>query len=87
MTSLPNAPNDANKSSDADGTKVDKIEVSLHLDAELMQQVSRLTSDPSRVIEVALRQWLRTGNRRTEGDLSRPLGLNPPVPPKGEWND
>lgn len=64
-----------------------KVEISVHLDAELIDQVSRLTNDPSKVIEVALRQWLRAGSRRENDDLSRPLHVNPPVPPKGEWND
>ncbi|MEM9162502.1 MAG: type II toxin-antitoxin system CcdA family antitoxin [Cyanobacteria bacterium P01_F01_bin.4] len=84
MTSLPDASNDADK---INAQAPDKVEVSVRLDTDLMAQVSRLTTDPSRVIEVALRQWLRTGSRRTEDDLSRPLNLNPPVPPKGEWND
>ncbi|MBE9076897.1 hypothetical protein IQ241_06245 [Romeria aff. gracilis LEGE 07310] len=64
----------------------DKVEISVRLDPELMDQVGRLTSDPSKVIEIALRQWLQTGTRR-EDDLSRPFHPNPPVPPKGEWND
>ncbi|NEP16383.1 MAG: hypothetical protein F6J97_05695 [Leptolyngbya sp. SIO4C1] len=64
----------------------DKVELSVRLDAELMDQVSRLTNDPSKVIEVALKQWLRSG-RRAEDTRSRPLNMNPPVPPKGEWND
>lgn len=66
-------------------TSPDKVEISVLLDSELIDQVGRLTNDPSKVIEVALRQWLRAGSRR-EGD-ERPLYVNPPVPPKGEWND
>lgn len=63
----------------------DKVELSVQLDRELLDQVNHLTSDPSKVIEVALRQWLRGGRR--EDDLARPLPYNPVVPPKGEWND
>ncbi|NJL46381.1 MAG: hypothetical protein HC929_01245 [Leptolyngbyaceae cyanobacterium SM2_5_2] len=67
-------------------TAVDKVELSVQIDRELLAQVSHLTSDPSKVIEVALRQWLR-GDRRPEDDLVRHLPRNPAVPPKGEWND
>ncbi|HHP7244469.1 MAG TPA: hypothetical protein ACFE0H_07265 [Elainellaceae cyanobacterium] len=64
----------------------DKIEISVRLDAELLDQISHLTQDPSKVIEVAVRQWLRGGVRRDD-DLTRTLEQNPPVPPRGEWND
>jgi hypothetical protein len=64
----------------------DKVELSIHLDAELLDQINHLTNDPSKVIEVAIRQWLRSETRR-EDDLSRNLQRNPPVPPRGEWND
>jgi len=64
----------------------DKVELSVQIDRELLAQVNHLTSDPSKVIEVALRQWLR-GDRRPEDDLVRHLPRNPTVPPKGEWND
>ncbi|MBW4651455.1 MAG: hypothetical protein KME20_00090 [Kaiparowitsia implicata GSE-PSE-MK54-09C] len=63
-----------------------KVEVSIQLDAELLNQISHLTSDPSKVIEVAVRQWLRGANRRDD-DLTQTLPRNPPVPPRGEWND
>jgi hypothetical protein len=63
----------------------DKVTVSIEIDSELMEQVSHLTNNPSKVIEVALRQWL--GGGRQDDDLSRPIRRNPPVPPKGEWND
>jgi Post-segregation antitoxin CcdA len=66
-------------------TPPSKIEISVQLDSDLIDQVSRLTNDPSKVIEVALRQWLRSG-RRQDTDMV-PLAMNPPVPPKGEWND
>lgn len=64
----------------------EKVELSIQLDKELLDQVGHLTQDPSKVIEVALRQWLR-GDRRYEDDLVRSLPRNPTVPPKGEWND
>ncbi|NMF85323.1 MAG: hypothetical protein EA342_19005 [Leptolyngbya sp. LCM1.Bin17] len=64
----------------------EKVELSIQLDKELLDQVGHLTQDPSKVIEVALRQWLR-GDRRYEDDLVRTLPRNPTVPPKGEWND
>jgi hypothetical protein len=64
----------------------EKVELSIHMDAELFDQISHLTSDPSKVIEVAVRQWLRGGARRDD-DLTRTLQRNPPVPPRGEWND
>ncbi|MGJ3250503.1 MAG: hypothetical protein ACFE0J_05140 [Elainellaceae cyanobacterium] len=64
----------------------DKIEISVRLDAELLDQIGHLTQDPSKVIEVAVRQWLRGGVRRDD-DLTRTLDQNPPVPPRGEWND
>ena len=67
-------------------TSSEKVEVSIHLDADLLDQISHLTNDPSKVIEVAIRQWLRSETHRDE-DLTRYLQRNPPVPPRGEWND
>ncbi|MBD2020267.1 type II toxin-antitoxin system CcdA family antitoxin [Leptolyngbya sp. FACHB-36] len=64
----------------------DKVEISVHLDAELLEQIKHLTNDPSRVIEVAIRQWLRNESSRDD-ELTRNLQRNPPVPPRGEWND
>ncbi len=64
----------------------DKVELSVRLDADLLDQINHLTKDPSKVIEVAVRQWLSGANRRDD-DLTRTLRRNPPVPPKGEWND
>ncbi|MCG8367504.1 MAG: hypothetical protein MJA27_29740 [Pseudanabaenales cyanobacterium] len=66
--------------------KSDKVEIVVRLDPELLDQIQHLTSDPSKVIEVAVRQWLRGGASR-DNDLTRPLAQNPPVPPRGEWND
>lgn len=67
-------------------TPSDKVELSVRLDADLLDQIKHLTKDPSKVIEVAVRQWLSGANRRDD-DLTRTLRRNPPVPPKGEWND
>lgn len=67
-------------------TASSQVEVSIHIDAELLDQITHLTNDPSKVIEVAVRQWLRGGMRRDD-DLTRTLQRNPPVPPRGEWND
>jgi Post-segregation antitoxin CcdA len=62
------------------------IKVSVQIDSELLEQIKHLTNDPSKVIETALRQWLR-GERHREDELSRTLLRNPPVPARGEWND
>jgi len=64
----------------------DKVEISIHLDSELLDQIKHLTNDPSKVIETAIRQWLR-GERERDDELTRNLVRNPPVPPRGEWND
>ncbi len=64
----------------------DKEEISLHLDSELLDQIKHLTNDPSKVIETAIRQWLR-GERERDDELTRTLERNPPVPLRGEWND
>lgn len=64
----------------------DKVEISIHLDSEVLEQIKHLTNDPSRVIETAIKQWLR-GERDQDDDLTRTFKRNPPVPPKGEWND
>jgi hypothetical protein len=64
----------------------DKVEICISLDSDLLEQVQHLTADPSKVIETAIRQWLR-GDRDRDDDLTRSLQRNPPVPPRGEWND
>lgn len=64
----------------------DKVELSVRLDPDLLEQIKHLTNDPSKVIEVAVRQWLRNEVRRDD-ELTRNLQRNPPVPPRGEWND
>lgn len=64
----------------------EKIEISIHLDSEVLEQIKHLTNDPSKVIETAIKQWLK-GERETDEDLTRTFRRNPPLPPKGEWND
>ncbi|MBF2028625.1 MAG: hypothetical protein IGS48_17980 [Oscillatoriales cyanobacterium C42_A2020_001] len=64
----------------------EKVELSVRLDPDLLEQIKHLTNDPSKVIEVAVRQWLRNELRRDD-ELTRTLQRNPPVPPRGEWND
>lgn len=65
---------------------VDKTEIAIHIDPEVLEQIKHLTNDPSKVIETAVKQWLR-GERTRDDELTRRFGRNPPVPPKGEWND
>ncbi|HAC62184.1 MAG TPA: hypothetical protein DCF68_01280 [Cyanothece sp. UBA12306] len=64
----------------------DKVEISIHLDSELLEQIKHLTNDPSRIIETAIKQWLE-GERGRDDDLTRTFRRNPPLPPRGEWND
>jgi post-segregation antitoxin (ccd killing protein) len=64
----------------------EKVELSIRLDADLIEQLRHLSSDPSRIIETAIKQWLR-GERNPEAELARTFTRNPPVPPRGEWND
>ena len=63
-----------------------KVDVCFSIDADLLEQIGLLTNNPSKVVETALRQWLR-GEGRRDDDLARTLRRNPPVPPRGEWND
>ena len=64
----------------------EKVELSIHLDPDIIDQIKHLTNDPSRIIETAIKQRLR-GEREADDDLSRTFNRNPPVPPRGEWND
>lgn len=66
--------------------KDNKTEISIRLDVDLLEQVEHLTNDPSKVIESALRQWLK-GEREREDEVSMIWNRTTPVPPKGEWND
>jgi len=67
-------------------SSAEKIELSIHLDSEVLDQIQHLTNDPSRIIETAVKQWLR-GERDRDDELTRTFKRNPPVPPRGEWND
>ena len=69
----------------ADDKRAEKTEIALNLDSELIEQIQHLTNDPSKVIEVAIRQWLR-GDFTRDDELTR-TPLRTPVPPRGEWND
>ena len=64
----------------------EKVEISVYLDAEVLEELKHLTNNPSKTIEVALKQWLK-GERAIDGDLTRTFRRNPPLPPRGEWND
>lgn len=64
----------------------EKVEISIQIDPELLDRVNHLTNNPSKVIEAAVRQWLR-GEAVQDDDLTRRLPRNPAVPPRGEWND
>ena len=64
----------------------DKVEISIHLDSEVLEQIKHLTNNPSKVIETAIKQWLK-GEREMDEDLTRTFRRNPPLPPRGEWND
>lgn len=64
----------------------DRVKVSVDLDSEVLEQIKHLTTEPSRVIEAAIKQWLK-GERNGSTDLTRTFQRNPPVPPQGEWND
>jgi hypothetical protein len=73
------------KSTDAENRHTDKVEIAVRLDSELVKQIQHLTNDPSKVIEVAIRQWLR-GEVPRDDELTR-TPKRAPVPPRGEWND
>jgi hypothetical protein len=63
----------------------DQVEISIQIDSELFDQLRHLTNDPSKIIEVAIRQWLKGGSQRDD-ELTRTM-QRMPVPPRGEWND
>lgn len=73
------------KPSEEDYKRADKVEIALSLDPELLEQIQHLTNDPSKVIEVAIRQWLR-GELPRDDELTR-SPYRVPIPPRGEWND
>jgi hypothetical protein len=73
------------KPTEAEHRFTDKVEIAVRLDSELVEQIQHLTNDPSKVIEVAIRQWLR-GDVPRDDELTR-TPVRTPVPPRGEWND
>jgi hypothetical protein len=73
------------KATDAEPKIIDKVEIAIRLDSELLEQIKHLTNDPSKVIEVAIRQWLR-GDVPRDDELTR-NPVRKPIPPRGEWND
>lgn len=73
------------KPTDAEERLTDKVEIAVRLDSDLLEQIRHLTNDPSKVIEVAIRQWLR-GEMPRDDELTR-TPHRTPVPPRGEWND
>lgn len=73
------------KATEAEPRQPDKVEIAVRLDAELLEQIKHLTNDPSKVIEVAIRQWLR-GDTPRDDELTR-TPYRKPLPPRGEWND
>lgn len=77
--------NTQNKSTDAENIHADKVEIAVRLDSELIDQIKHLTNDPSKVIEIAIRQWLR-GDVPRDDELTR-TPIRTPIPPRGEWND
>ncbi|MBE9049851.1 hypothetical protein IQ243_05420 [Nostocales cyanobacterium LEGE 11386] len=73
------------KATETGHKRADKVEIAVRLDSELLEQIQHLTNDPSKVIEVAIRQWLR-GEVSRDDELTRtPHRI--PIPPRGEWND
>ncbi|MEM7592939.1 MAG: hypothetical protein AAF383_15720 [Cyanobacteria bacterium P01_A01_bin.83] len=87
LPSSEQSPLDSNdQESRSEARITDKVKVSIDLDSEVLEQIQHLTNDPSRVIETAIKQWLR-GERNDDTDLTRTFQRNPPVPPQGEWND
>lgn len=75
-----------NESQSNSGSEREKVELCIQLDPELVEQINHLTNNPSKTIEVAVRQWLKGGSSRDD-ELARSLVRNPPIPPRGEWND
>ncbi len=73
------------KATDVEQRLAHKVEISISLDSELLEQIRHLTNDPSKVIEVAIRQWLR-GETPRDDELTR-TPVRKPLPPRGEWND
>ena len=73
------------QATDTEPRLTDKVEIAIRLDSELLEQIKHLTNDPSKVIEVAIRQWLR-GDVPRDDELTRNR-VRKSMPPRGEWND
>ncbi|NJK36205.1 MAG: hypothetical protein HC919_15415 [Oscillatoriales cyanobacterium SM2_2_1] len=56
------------------------------IDPALLAELAEVSGDPEQIIDTAIRQWLHRRATK-EADRSRPLAMNPVVPPRGEWND
>jgi hypothetical protein len=72
--------------SDNKPTEAEKSRKPYELDPALLAELSEVTNNPTEVIDVAVRQWLQRRSIK-EADNSRPMTMNPVVPPRGEWND
>ncbi len=69
-----------------DETLFNEVLKGVEINPALLAELGEVTNDPEQAIDTAIRQWLQ---RRAikEADRSRPLTMNPVVPPRGEWND
>ncbi|MDJ0698015.1 MAG: hypothetical protein QNJ49_13230 [Mastigocoleus sp. MO_167.B18] len=73
------------QASNTESKRKEKVEIAIQIDPELVDQIQHLTSNPSKVIEVAIRQWLR-GETPRDDELTR-TPYRTPLPPRGDWND
>ena len=73
------------QASNIESKRKEKVEIAIQIDPELVDQIQHLTSNPSKVIEVAIRQWLR-GETPRDDELTR-TPYRTPLPPRGDWND
>jgi hypothetical protein len=78
--------NDQQSSQAANEAVFNEVLKNVDIDPALLAELGEVTNDPEQAIDMAIRQWLQ---RRAikEADRSRPLTMNPVVPPRGEWND
>ena len=78
--------NDQHSSQAANEAVFNEVLKNVDIDPALLAELGEVTNDPEQAIDMAIRQWLQ---RRAikEADRSRPLTMNPVVPPRGEWTD
>ena len=78
--------NDQQSSQAVNEAVFNEVLKNVDIDPALLAELGEVTNDPEQAIDMAIRQWLQ---RRAikEADRSRPLTMNPVVPPRGEWND